>query len=403
MRQLYKLSSTWFPIRLISILMFIMTSVYLPVFSGANQNLTDVPLIIVNEDSGHMGDAILLNVIEKQNGNSFNWEITNNKQNALNDLKNDKAFGALMIPSNYSKDLSQLHEILLAGKDNGEAATLEILLNEGVGQSAYMIASHTLQTVASVTSEAISKNLKNELNEKGITLSPNNALLLNTPVNFIVKDVLGLPVNLNKGMTPFIMTLIASISGLMGANMIHAYLMRGNVILKKNESSLSESKILTAELIFGAILSLCVSVILQLSIFGFFGSSHATSLWIIFLFTFFCCTTMFFLFKSLALLFGGWGMLVMFPVNIMGIFSSGGAIPLSTLPIVHRIFSSVLPTRYMVDGMRALLYYNGRMQAGLGTALWVISIYFIVTLAIVMAMIRKKNKRQGDNYSKIGG
>jgi ABC-type multidrug transport system permease subunit len=204
-------------------------------------------------------------------------------------------------------------------------------------------------------------------------------------------------------MTPFMMTLIASISGLMGANMIHAYLMKGNVILKKNESSLSESKILTAELIFGTILSLCVSVILQLSVFGFFGSSHATSLWIIFLFTFFCCTTMFFLFKSLALLFGSWGMLVMFPVNIMGIFSSGGAIPLSTLPIVHRIFSSVLPTRYMVDGMRALLYYNGRMQAGLGTALWVISIYFIVTLAIVIAMIRKKNNRQGEIYLKIGG
>ena len=101
-----------------------MVSVYLPVFSGANQNLTDVPLIIVNEDSGHMGDAILLNLIEKQNGNSFNWEITNNKQNALDDLKNDKAFGALMIPANYSKDLSQVHEILLAGNGNGKAATI---------------------------------------------------------------------------------------------------------------------------------------------------------------------------------------------------------------------------------------------------------------------------------------
>ena len=237
-----------------------MVSVYLPVFSGANQNLTDVPLIIVNEDSGHMGDAILLNVIEKQNGNSFNWEITNNKQNALDDLKNDKAFGALMIHANYSKDLSQLHEILLAGKGNGEAATLEILLNEGVGQSAYMIASNTLQTVAFVTSEAISKNFKNELNEKGITLSPDNALLLNTPVNFTVKDVLGLPVNLNKGMTPFMMTLIASISGLMGANMIHAYLMKGNVILKKNESSLSESKILNSRIdIWNNFILVCLS------------------------------------------------------------------------------------------------------------------------------------------------
>jgi hypothetical protein len=372
-----------------------MVSVYLPVFSGANQNLTDVPLIIVNEDSGHMGDAILLNLIEKLNGNSFNWEVTNNKQNALDDLKNDKAFGALIIPANYSKDLSLVHEKLLSGSGNGKAATIEILLNEGGGQSAYMIASNTLQGVASATSESISKNFKNELNEKGITLSPDNALLLNTPVNFTVKDVLGLPVNLNKGMTPFVMTLIASISGLMGANMIHAYLLRGNGILKKKGSSLSESKVLTSELIFGAILAFCISVILQLSVFGFFGSSHATSIWIIFLFTFFCCMTMYFLFKSLALLFGSWGMLLMFPVNIMGIFSSGGAIPLSTLPIVHRIFSSILPTRYIVDGMRALLYYNGRMQAGLGAALWAISIYFIITLAIVIVFIRNKNRRQG--------
>lgn len=394
-KQLYKLSSTWFPIWLISLLMFIMVSVYLPVFSGANQNLTDVPLIVVNEDRGHMGDAILLKLIKKHNGNSFKWEIANNKQEALNDLKNDKAYGALIIPANYSKGLSQVQELLLSGNGNGKAATLEILLNEGVGQSASMIASNTLQAVASATSEALSRNFKNELNEKGITLSPDNALLLNTPVKFTMKNVLGLPINLNKGMTPFMMILITSISGLMGANMIHGYLMRGNGILKKNKSSLSESKLLTSELISGAILSFCVSVILQLSVFGFFGSSHATSIRIIFLFTFFCCITMFFLFKSLALLFGGWGMLVMFPVNIMGIFSSGGAIPLATLPVVHRIFSSILPTRYMVDGMRALLYYNGRMQAGLGTALWAISIYFIITLAIVIAFIRNMNRRQG--------
>ena len=55
--------------------MLIMVSVYLPVFSGSNQNLTDVPLIIVNEDSGHMGDAILLKCYRKANGKSFNCEI----------------------------------------------------------------------------------------------------------------------------------------------------------------------------------------------------------------------------------------------------------------------------------------------------------------------------------------
>jgi hypothetical protein len=82
----------------------------------------------------------------------------------------------------------------------------------------------------------------------------------------------------------------------------------------------------------------------------------------------------------------------MFPVNIMGIFSSGGAIPLSSLPIVHRIFSFILPTRYVVEGMRALLYYQGRLQAGLGAALWAVSVYFIVTLVSLIAFINFSKK-----------
>lgn len=107
-----------------------------------------------------------------------------------------------------------------------------------------------------------------------------------------------------------------------------------------------------------------MSIFIQLGVFGIFGSAHASSIWAIFLFTFFSCTTMFLLFKTIAVFLGGWGMLVMFPVNFMGIFSSGGAFPLSTLPIVHRLFSNILPTRYIVDGIRALLYYDGRLEAG---------------------------------------
>ncbi|NER40239.1 hypothetical protein G3M54_00370 [Bacillus megaterium NBRC 15308 = ATCC 14581] len=89
-------------------------------------------------------------------------------------------------------------------------------------------------------------------------------------------------------------------------------------------------------------------------------------------------------------------MLVMFPVNFMGIFSSGGAFPLSTLPTVHRLFSHILPTRYIVDGIRALLYYDGRLEAGLGPALLALSIYFVLTLAILILFINltKSIKKQ---------
>ncbi|MCI1591066.1 ABC transporter permease [Heyndrickxia oleronia] len=355
MNQLFKLSSSWFPIWLISLLMLVMVFVYLPIFKGAKQNMSDVPLIIVNEDKGKIGDAILLNLIEKQNGNSFKWKVDENREDAFNNIRNNKAYGALIIPSDYSKNLGEVHDTLLSGLTNGQPADLEVLLNEGIGQTATMIASNTLQTVALSTSKEISSQFKEELLQKGMSLAPENASLLDNPVKIVSTNVLGLPVNLNKGMTPFVMALISSITGMLGANMIHGYLLRSNGTLKKRGSALSESEVLTSEIIFGFILTFCVSIFIQLGVFGIFGSAHASSIWAIFLFTFFSCTTMFLLFKTIAVFLGGWGMLVMFPVNFMGIFSSGGAFPLSTLPIVHRLFSNILPTRYIVDGIRALL------------------------------------------------
>jgi len=386
-KQLFKLSSSWFPIWLISLLMLVMVCVYLPIFKGAKQNMSDVPLIIVNEDKGKVGDAILLNLIEKQNGNSFKWVVDKSRNQALTDLKNNKAYGALVIPSNYSKGLVNVHDTLITGTIKGKPAKLEILLNEGIGQTASMIASNTLQTVAISASKGISSKLKNELSQKGMSIAPENASLLDNPVLVISKNVLGLPVNLNKGMTPFVMALISSITGMLGANMIHGYLLRGNGTLKKRGSALSEAEVLRSEIMYGVILTLCVSIVIQLGVFGLFGSAHASSIWMIFLFTFFSITTMFLLFKTIAVFLGGWGMLVMFPLNFMGIFSSGGAFPLSTLPIVHRLFSFILPTRYIVDGIRALLYYDGRLQAGLGNALYALSIYFILTLAILITFI----------------
>ncbi|MEH7253473.1 ABC transporter permease [Neobacillus niacini] len=394
MKRLFKMSSTWFPIWCILILMLIMVGVYIPAFGGANKNLTDVPLIIVNEDKGKAGDRILLNLIKTQNGNSFKWDVVKTKEKALNDLKNNQAYGALVIPADYSKQLSKVHDLLISGNGVGKPAKLDILLNEGVGQSASMIASNTLQTVASATSNGISGHFKSELNEKGITLSPMNASLLDRPVQFTMKNVLGLPVNLNKGMTPFVMSIIASITGLVGTNMIRGYLEKSNGILRKKGYPLPESQILQSALLLAILLAFCGSLILQISVFGFFGSVHASSIWYIFLFSLFCCLTMLFLFKAVALLLGGWGILVMFPINFMGIFSSGGAIPLSTLPTVHRFFSLILPTRYMVDGMRALLYYQGRMEAGLREALGALSIYFVVSLALIFAFISFAQKRE---------
>lgn len=167
--------------------MLVMVFVYLPIFKGAKQNMSDVPLIVVNEDKGKVGDAILLNLIEKQNGNSFKWEVDKSRKQAFTDIRNNKAYGALIIPSDYSKNLGRVHDTLISGLTNDKPADLEILLNEGIGQTASMIASNTLQTVALTASKGISSQLKNELLQKGMKVAPENASLLENPVQVVSK------------------------------------------------------------------------------------------------------------------------------------------------------------------------------------------------------------------------
>ncbi|MFC5587878.1 YhgE/Pip domain-containing protein [Sporosarcina soli] len=398
MKKLLKISSTWMPIWIIAILMLCMISIYLPVFGGTSPRLTDFPLIIVDEDEGISsfitGKEIADHLIKKQDGHTFSWKVAANKEAAIQELKNNQAYGALVIPTDYSKEIIELRDALMTGKTEVKPAHLELLINEGGGRTTTTIATSALETLVTTASTTISSHLKEELIQNNSQLSPKNAILLANPLQYTLTNALGLPERTNNGMTPFMIVLITSISGIMGVNMINGYLKTSSASVKSEGYSLSKTEVMNASMLLGVILSALVAAVLQIAVFGVFGSSHSTSIWLIFLFTFLCCLTMHFQFKMISLFLGKWGMLVMFPINIMGIFSSGGAVPIATLPFIHHFFSNILPARYMVDGLRVMLYYNGRIQAGLGVALFVILIYFVLFLGICLAVAYRVHRQE---------
>ncbi|MGE7878073.1 hypothetical protein [Peribacillus muralis] len=97
-------------------------------------------------------------------------------------------------------------------------------------------------------------------------MSPDNASLMDNPVQINTENVLGLSENLNKGMTPFVMVIITSITGMMRANMIR----KANGDLENEGSSLSYTKMLKAEMLFSIILAFGVSSVSQMGFFVFF-------------------------------------------------------------------------------------------------------------------------------------
>ncbi|WP_370457459.1 ABC transporter permease [Sporosarcina sp. JAI121] len=256
------------------------------------------------------------------------------------------------------------------------------------------MAKNALETIANLASANINHHLKEELINNNILLNPQVATLMDNPIRYTVTKALGLPEHTNNGMTPFMIVLITSITGLMSVQMINGYLKNISTTIRKSGHLLSDTQILVTGMLLGIILSGSVAAVLQLAVFGVFGSSHSTSIWLILLFTFLCCMTMYFQFKMITLFLGKWGILVMFPINIMGIFSSGGAVPIATLPLIHHIFSTFLPARHMVDGLRVMLYYNGKLQAGLGISLLIILLYFVLFLGTCIAVVTRTYKKE---------
>ena len=71
-----------------------------------------------------------------------------------------------------------------------------------------------------------------------------------------------------------------------------------------------------------------------------------------------------------------------FLIISLGLASSGGTTPVQNLPSFFRSLSGVLPFDNMTEGIRALLFYDGRLEAGLGAALWVLAAYLLGSILL---------------------
>jgi hypothetical protein len=60
---------------------------------------------------------------------------------------------------------------------------------------------------------------------------------------------------------------------------------------------------------------------------------------------------------------------------ILGLVASGGLAPLEALPPFYQAYADWLPIRYVIDGLRSLLFYDGahdaaRIEDGWRDSLW---------------------------------
>ena len=386
MKRFFKTTSMWTPVWMVSILAFVMALIYVPTFSNMLTNIEELPVVIVNEDQGGMlqnensnlGRNVEAALLESSEIKTLKWTNLDTREAAMDLLNSGKAVAALIIPTNYTESIETLEKGLLGNQSGTKTANIEVVLNEASGQSAVGVTTGTIEAVVDRISNSVTTQLSKELAAGDNQLSADNALLLAKPL-VLTQSTAAAPLT-DSGMSSFILGMMMIIAGMMGSSLVKSYVSGVEKELQPLNQKRHHYAGLHAEIVFGLCLAALMTTLIMTAVFGIYKVAHTAGLFSIFLFMILGTATMFMLYTMFTLLVGlKWSLLINFPLNIMGIMASGGSISLYGLPSGVRFFSYFHPARYVMDGLRSLLYYNGRMDAGLGKSLLVLGTYLVIT------------------------
>lgn len=418
LRTLFKTPLTWAVVAVALVMGLVMTASYLGAFLNPNGNMRNLPIAIVSEDSGatiggkpaDLGRDVIGQVTGPNTilGNGVTWTVLATRDDALGGLGNDTYYAAIVIPSDFSAKIAGLLDSTTIASGSAAPANVEVLTNPAAGAFAGADAQQISLAVVRAASDRTSAKIMAALGAAGATMPALMAGALAQPIQPVVTVAQVVGDNGGRGLAPFYFVLMLTLAGFVAANIIdlgvrfltghQAFELLG-VALERPRIEASASRLWAAKLALvllssvgiGALqtslavgaLGMTVSDGLALAVFSILGAAAIST------FTLLLLTA-----------FGEVGALLgVLVTTIFGVPSAGGVYPLQMVPEFFRVLGDWLPLRYLADGARALTFYDGRFEAGLGTALVVLAAYAgssIVLGAIVARLIdRVRERRSG--------
>jgi YhgE/Pip-like protein len=382
----------WAFVALAALLAFVTTFSYLGGFVDPVGNMHNMPLAIVNEDAGAaIGDgqrnfgAEVLQAVLAPNpalGDRVKWTVLQSRDEALSQISRDKYYAAIVVPPDFSASVVSLAN----PKPDSRLAQIEILANPAAGSIAGVESQSIATSAVALVSKTTSAQLTALLNTNGATIAPGAAPALADPVRPQITIARPIGPKSARGLAPFYFAVMMTLAGFLGANVVSVGVdfTTGTVHLdalarrlRRPPMQLSRLQIWASKLVLTLVMSVLAGALetwmavgilgmdapnaLTLGLFAVLGVASTAIVTLLFLTAF----------GTAGLILG-----VLF-TTIFGVPSAGGVYPLEMVPPFFRFLSTWLPLRYMTDGTRSLLFFDGRGNAGLTTAIWVLAGYLL--------------------------
>lgn len=393
MARMLRSPKAWGPLFAVAVLAFFYFLVNFGAAKSPDENIHDLPAALVNLDMGAEIDGQLVNlgdrVVESTSSNdrigeAIKWTRLSSRGEALEGIANGEYYGAIVVPEDYSQTIAALST--LSAGSSAEPARIEILTNPSAGPFSSAAVQRILAGVVRRASEVTSDQITGTLEASGTQVPPATAAVLGEPVVAEITDAQPVGENSGRGLMPFYLMFTASILGFIGANAIHGGLTALAEALATRAGSRGPSRVqfFLAATVLGLALALLLGATEALVAFGIYGVHHEANAFYVLLFLALVAVVPLLLALVLLVALGPRAGILSGSLLIisLGLATSGGTTPLQSLPNFFRSLAGVLPFERMTEGTRALIFYGGRLEAGLGSALWMLAAYLIGALLL---------------------
>jgi uncharacterized phage infection (PIP) family protein YhgE len=369
---------TWLiPIILIVGLAAALPAVYLAGTANPQGNLSDLPIALVVEDqSGGVAtpSAAASVAAGVEGGVSDAIDLSRMTTGELaTAIDEDGVAGAVLIPADFDASIASL----LPGAATSEVPTVSILTNAGDGGLSTGLVIANLTPVLTAVAGQLGTELTAAANNA--VLPAANAALLAEPFRVVSHPYTPLPNHSGQGTSAFYYALILVLIAFIGASLVGPLVDSalgfipsefGPLVTRERYSAISRRSTFIGKVAILIAASPCAAFVLQLVAAAFeVTAPNAAMLWLYSTAVIAAIGTS--AVAVFAILGPGIGSLLntLFFIAV-AMVSSGGIVPLEATPGFFRWVASFAPFRHVIDGTRALFYFDGSLAAGLGSA-WV--------------------------------
>ncbi|WP_392966217.1 YhgE/Pip domain-containing protein [Streptomyces sp. LN245] len=372
-----------------------LTLLYMGGILNPNGNLRHLPIALVDTDHGPplpgqqqtLGAQLSRSVVSATPVGTVQWRHLSQAQ-MQDQLASGKIYGALIVPADFTTTVAAL--------TTSQATTrpaLTVLTNPGLGSLGSSLASRITQSAAHQASLVIGRQLTAQASAQ--KADPTTRTFLGDPISVTTK--VGHPIGRHSGLglTSFYYTLLLVLTGFVGGNIINSGVDAGlgysdNEIgpwhTRRPTVPINRTQTLLLKMIMSAGITVLTTSLLMIAAIAVLGmdASHLPLLWI---FSYCASLAVGLGVQAINAAFGGIGQVVSTFVFIaLALPSSGATIPLQAVPGFYRFLSLFEPMRQLSDGVRAILYFDARSDAGLARGWGMIAIGVALALFFGIAM-----------------